>query len=78
MPLPTVQSKAGDSYAVDSPQGRTILAAKNRAAASAAESAAGSNSFTDNSSTAAAGFVLVDKHLEGIKQSLTGISTNVT
>ena len=36
MPLPTVQSKAGDSYAMDSPQGKMIVAAKNRAAASAA------------------------------------------
>ena len=39
MPLPTVTSKAGDKYDVNSPQGKMIWnAAKNRAAASAAGS----------------------------------------
>ena len=63
MPLPQVQSKSGDSYAADSPQGKMILSNRNRAAASAAEAAVSSNSFVEDSSTVAAGFILVDKHL---------------
>jgi len=73
MPLPQVQAKSGKMYDADSPQGKTILAAQG-----AAQSAVGSNSFIGGSSTVAAGFVLVDKHLEDIKGILTPLSEDVT
>ena len=73
--LPTVTSKAGDKYAVNSPQGKMIWnAAKNRAA----ESAAASNSFKPEGSAMSAGFIVLDKQLQGVNQSLSLINTNVT
>ena len=61
--LPTVTSKAGDKYAVNSPQGKMIWnAAKNRAA----ESAAGSNSFKPDSPA----LTQIASTVEGISQGV--------
>ena len=71
MPLPTVTSKSGDKYAVNSPQGKMIWnAAKNRAA----ESAAASNSFKPEGSAMSAGFIVLDASLQKISTNVESIT----
>ena len=75
--LPTVTSAKGDEYSVDSPQGKMILSNRNRAAAGAAKAAVSTNSFMEDSSTVAAGFIVVDKHLQTISDNVVSIGESV-
>ena len=76
MPLPTVTSAKGGEYSVDSPQGKMIVAAKNRAAESAAKAAVASKPVMEGS-TVAAGFIVVDKHLQTISDNVVSIGESV-
>jgi hypothetical protein len=74
--LPTVTSAKGAEYSVDSPQGKMIVQAKNRAAESAAKAAVASKPAMEGS-TVAAGFIVVDKHLQTISDNVVSIGESV-